>query len=84
MSFKINFTPQEPIHRPGGITSQLMNVGVLNADPMFAKHLRYMTLLCTQSNQISGLGSEAGEQDVASRGPTSKDFYIQCNNLSTT
>jgi hypothetical protein len=84
MSFRIDFAPQEPIQVPGSLTAQLLKLAVPDTHPDFAKHSRFMTLLCTQSNQISGKNNEASEQDIASNGPSGNDFCKQCNNLSTT
>ena len=40
-------------------------------------------IYCSQINQISGLNSEAGEQDITSHRPSGDHHCWQCNNLST-
>jgi hypothetical protein len=86
MSFTINFKAQEPI-RDDTITKQLFEFGLPGTDPNFSKQLRYMTFLCTQINQISGMNSDYREQDVSSFGgrglPSAEGFCALCNNLST-
>ena len=84
MSFTINFKPQDPITRQAGGTAQLLELGLPSNHPDFPKHTRYLSLLCSQINQISGIGSEVSEQDVNSYGPTENHHCRQCNNLSTT
>lgn len=84
MSFTINFKPQDPITRQASGTAQLLELALPSDHPDFPKHTRFLSLLCSQINQISGMSSEAGEQDVNSDGPSENHHCWQCNNLSTT
>lgn len=84
MSFTINFKPKDPITLQAGGTAQLLVLALPSDHPDFPKHIRFLSLLCSQINQISGMNSEAGEQDVNSDGATGNHHCWQCNNLSTT
>lgn len=83
ISFTIDFKPQEPIPGQAGGTAQLLQLALPHDHPDFQKHLRHISLLCRQISQISGLNSEAGEQDVTSHGPSGNSHCWKCNNLST-
>ena len=83
MSFTINFKPRKPTPRQAGGTAQLLEIALPIDHPDFPKHSRYLSLLCSQSNQVSGLNSEAGEQDVKYHGSSGNHHCRQCNNLST-
>lgn len=84
MSFTINFKPQEPINLRGSGVAQALSIALPCEHPDFPKHSRFLTLLCSQSNQISGMNSQAREEDVTSQGPSAIGYCSQCNNLSTT
>ena len=83
MSFTINFKPQDPIPGRDGGTAQLLELSLPTNHPDFPKHIRYLSLLSSQSNQISGMNSEVGEQDLTSHGPVSDQHCPVCNDLDT-
>jgi hypothetical protein len=81
MSFAVNFK-REPV--PGRKDAALLQLAVTPDDPDFARQCRYMTLLCAQSNQISGVNNGVNEFDIASlRFFSPRHYCPRCNNLST-
>lgn len=84
MSFKINFSPSNVNRDLGSEQVRIFEIETPNSDPDFGKHMNYFSLLCAQSNQISGMKNEIGEYVVTSGyRPFQGNFCGQCNNLST-
>lgn len=60
----------------------MLALSLPSVHPDFSKHAQFLSLLCSQINQISGVNNEAGEHDVNANGPTATGNCAHCNNLS--
>jgi hypothetical protein len=83
MSFTIKFSFQDPSPSKEGGVAHFTIQGDQETEE-YSKHLLYSTLLSTQSNQISGINSGAGEQFLSTCWEPGSDKCPTCNNLDMT